>query len=287
MNFGVYLSSVGAGSDAALLAELAREAEASRWDGAFIWDHIGQPHSAADAWVSLAAMAMTTERIRIGPIVTPVARRRPWKLARETTTVDRLSKGRLVLGVGLGWSELEFTTFGEDGEPRVRAEKLDEGLDVLAGLWSGGTFSHAGKHYQVTDARFEPRPQQRPRIPIWVCGAWSPRSRAAFRRAARWDGVVAICGTGEDRAITPSEIEDVRAYIQTHRRVSDPFDVVVILWSEGTHSTTEAAEVERYKMAGATWWLEDLSCERFATIEEARARLRLGPPGEWRAPSAG
>ena len=135
MNYGVYLSSIGEFSDPNLLAALAYEAEGAGWDGAFIWDHIGQPNTTVDPWVALAAMAMKTRRVKLGPLVTPVARRRPWKLARETVSLDHLSNGRLILGVGLGWSPQEFEAFGESGNPRTRAEKLDEGLEVLAGLW--------------------------------------------------------------------------------------------------------------------------------------------------------
>jgi alkanesulfonate monooxygenase SsuD/methylene tetrahydromethanopterin reductase-like flavin-dependent oxidoreductase (luciferase family) len=278
MHYGVYFANVGEYSQAALLADLAHEAEESGWDGVFIWDHIGKPHAAADPWVALAAMALNTERVKLGPIVTPIARRRPWKLARETVTLDHLSNGRLILGVGLGWGNQEFETFGEEGDPKIRAEKLDEGLEVLTGLWSGEIFNYNGKHYQVKDARFLPRPVQSPRIPIWACGAWSDR-KAPFRRAARWDGVIAINGSGEDRAILPDELCAMRAYVETYRASSDPFDVVVILWSEGEHSAAEAREVARYRDAGATWWVEDLSLERFASPAEARERLHKGPPG--------
>jgi alkanesulfonate monooxygenase SsuD/methylene tetrahydromethanopterin reductase-like flavin-dependent oxidoreductase (luciferase family) len=257
---------------------LAHEAEESGWEGVFIWDHIGQPHAAADPWVALTAMAMSTERVKLGPIITPIARRRPWKLARETVTLDHLSNGRLILGVGLGWGSEEFESFGENGNPRIRAEKLDEGLDVLTGLWAGNTFNYSGKHYQVKDACFLPQPFQSPRIPIWVSGAWSDK-KAPFRRAACWDGVVAICGTGENRAILPDEINAIKAYVTKYRISNDPFDIVVILWSDGEHSAKELQEIERYKDAGATWWLEDLSLERFSSVGDARKRLSKGPPG--------
>lgn len=277
MHFGVYLSSVGQFSSAALLAGLAHEAEECGWDGVFIWDHIGQCDAAADAWVALTAMAMSTQRVKLGPIVTPIARRRPWKLARETVTLDRLSGGRLILSVGLGWGAPEFEPFGEESDPGIRAEKLDEGLEVLAGLWGGETFSYRGQHYRLKDVQFLPRPLQSPRIPIWACGAWSDK-KAPFRRAARWDGVVAINGSGEDRPILPDEIRAVRAYVGQHRSSSNPFDVTVILWSEGDRSEHERQETSRYQEAGVTWWLEDLSTERFASVEEARERLHKGPP---------
>jgi alkanesulfonate monooxygenase SsuD/methylene tetrahydromethanopterin reductase-like flavin-dependent oxidoreductase (luciferase family) len=277
MYYGVYLSSVGEYSDAALLAKLAHEAEQSGWEGAFIWDHMTQPHAAADPWVALTAMAMSTERIKLGPIVTPIARRRPWKLARETVTLDHLSRGRLILGVGLGGSAYDFESFGEDSDPRIRAEKLDEGLAVLTGLWRGEPFSYNGKHYQLKDVCFLPRPLQSPRIPVWACGAWSHK-KAPFRRAARWDGIIVVNGSGEDRAILPDEISEVKTYMEKHRTNDDSFDIVVILWSEGGRTLEEQQIVKRYRDAGVTWWVEDLSLERFASSKEAFERLYKGPP---------
>ncbi len=151
LQFGVLVPNFGncCGSPREL-AELAVEAEESGWDGFFIFDHILYSNDEhvplADPWVALAAIAMNTKRMRIGPLVTPLARRRPWKLARETVSIDHLSKGRLTLGVGLGDpAEVEFTSLGENGEDRVRAEKLDEGLEVLVGLWRGEPFSYLRK----------------------------------------------------------------------------------------------------------------------------------------------
>lgn len=218
-------------------------------------------------------MAMKTQRIKLGPVVTPVARRRPWKLARKTVSRDHLSNGRLILGVGLGWSRQEFEAFGESDEPRTRAEKLDEGLAVLAGLWHGELFSYQGKHYQVKDLCFLPRPVQSPRIRVWA----SPK-KAPFRRVARWDGVVAIADPSQNRAISPEEISAIKAYIGQHHQNDDPFDIVVILWSEGGPTSQELHETQKYAQAGATWWLEDLSLERFSSLEEACSRLQKGPP---------
>jgi alkanesulfonate monooxygenase SsuD/methylene tetrahydromethanopterin reductase-like flavin-dependent oxidoreductase (luciferase family) len=276
MKFGAYYSGVGEFSDPTLLANLAHEAEECGWDGAFIWDHIAQPNTAIDPWVTMAAMATKTETIKLGPVVTPIARRRPWKLARETVTLDHLSNGRLILGVGLGYSDVEFDTFGEDSNHKGRAEKVDEGLDVLVGLWSGETFNYSGRHYRIKDAQFLPKPVQSPRIPIWICGGW-PNRRAPFRRASKWDGVIAICT--EDRAISPTEIEEIKRTIASYRASRETFDIVVILWSEGIHTQEEQEEVEHYEKAGVTWWLEDLSIERFQTIEDVRTRLHKGPPG--------
>src|SRR3990172_5166253 len=157
MHYGIYTPNYGAEMSARALAELAREAEEAGWEGFFIWDHIQVSKSlrapVLDPWVTLAAIAVNTKRIRLGAAITPVARRRPWKLARETVTLDHLSNGRLIFGVGLGYQSGEFEDFGEEGDPKILAEKLDEGLDILAGLWSGEPFSYRGKHYQVNDVR--------------------------------------------------------------------------------------------------------------------------------------
>ncbi len=192
MRFAVFLPNFGPFGDTDALVQLALDAEASGWHGFFIWDHIqldgADTGPMVDPWVALTAVAAATSSLRIGTMITPLARRRPWKVARETVTLDRFSGGRLTLGVGLGYPpEAEFGTFGEETDDRVRAAKLDEGLDILDGLWSGGEFSYDGEHYKLAGAAFQPRPLQEPRIPVW-CGGWWP-NRRPFRRAARWDGV--------------------------------------------------------------------------------------------------
>jgi hypothetical protein len=153
---------------------------------------------------------------------------------------------------------------------------LDEGLTILAGLWSGELFRFNGKHNQINDICFLPKPLQTPRIPIWVCGTWSDK-KAPFRRAAKWDGVIPICPASENRAISSQEVQDIAAYIIQHRETDNPFDIVVILWSEG--EVYEKDEVLAYEQAGVTWWLEDLSTDRFSSVGEVRNRLRKGPPG--------
>jgi alkanesulfonate monooxygenase SsuD/methylene tetrahydromethanopterin reductase-like flavin-dependent oxidoreductase (luciferase family) len=193
LKFGVYLPNFGAFGEARTLAELAHDAEAAGWDGFFIWDHIARPmHTpVVDAWVALSAIAMRTERVRIGALVTPLPRRRPWKLARETASLDRLSNGRLVLGVGIGSSggqPVEWEAFGEELDLKKRGEMLDESLEIINGLWSGEPFAFNGKHYQVKESQFLPTPLQTPRIPVWVAGNWP--HHAPFRRAARWDGMI-------------------------------------------------------------------------------------------------
>jgi len=219
-------------ADVRLLAELAVEAEAAGWDGFWIWDHIqwsgeqdGEPRRpAVDTTVALALIAASTSRVRFGPMVTPLARRRPWKLARELTTLDHLSGGRLTVGVGLGGPPgLEFGDFGEESDPRVRAAKLDEGLDVLQGLWTGRPFSYVGRHHRVSDAELLPAPAQR-HVPIWVGGEW-PDHRAPFRRAARYDGVAPLLFSVPE-AQQPAAIGDLVSSIRGERGDAGRFEAV-------------------------------------------------------------
>ncbi len=280
MHFGVYLPNFGAETSALALAELAREAEKAHWDGCFIWDHIlankNQKLPMVDPWVALTAVAMQTKRIRFGTTVTPIARRRPWKLARETTTLDNLSGGRLILSVGLGEpGDAEFEVFGEEADPRVRAEKLDEGLDVLNGLWRGRAFSYQGKHYQLNKVTFKPTPAQKPRIPIWVGGFWP--NKAPFRRAAKWDGVIPLNKHGI--WIKSPDLQEMLAYIRTHRTIKTPFDAVIIGARHvlGKDSATRRKSLQQLEQAGATWWLQSVYLER-NSLEAMRAVIRQGPP---------
>jgi alkanesulfonate monooxygenase SsuD/methylene tetrahydromethanopterin reductase-like flavin-dependent oxidoreductase (luciferase family) len=262
-------------SDPRLMADLAHEAEEAGWDGFFIWDHIGAdwPPPIADPWILLAAMAMTTSRITLAPIVTPIPRRRPWKLARETVTLDHLSNGRLVLGVGTGSdSGREYSAYGESPDDKLHGEMLDEGLDVLTGLWSGEKFSYEGKHYQVKDVRYIPKPVQEPRIPIWVAGVWPHKK--PFRRAARWDGVCPI-GPGENGEMTPDNYRDMLAYIKEHRPSDGPFDVLVSGETTGTDHAADTAKVAPFAEVGGTWWQESFNWTH--SIEQVRERIRNGP----------
>jgi alkanesulfonate monooxygenase SsuD/methylene tetrahydromethanopterin reductase-like flavin-dependent oxidoreductase (luciferase family) len=264
------------------VAELAHEAEEAGWDGFFLWDHLLFENKwrlpIADPWVALAAMAMRTSRIRLGPLVTPVPRRRPWKLARETVTLDHLSNGRLILGVGLGWPPVDdFARFGEESDDKVRAARLDEGLDILTGLWSGEPFSYQGQHYHIQEETvFLPRPVQAPRIPIWVAGFWP--KKAPFRRAARWDGVFPLSlNVNWDQSIPPAEVQATLAYIQSQRASDTPFDVTVGGETPGDDPARAAAIVAPYGAVGVTWWIENVVPQR-GPLEAMRQRIRQGPP---------
>ena len=275
MRFGFVVPNFDDYADPRLLADLAREAEAAGWDGFFLWDHLVWPGArlVTDAWTALALIAAETSVVRFGPIVTPIPRRRPWKLARETVALDRLSGGRLVLGVGLGGFREEFDDIGEEPDPKVRAQQLDEGLEVLVGLWSGRPFSHRGRHFRIEEARFEPTPVQSPRIPIWVAATW-PRP-APIRRAARWDGVVPV----RERLapMTPADVRGIVEAIRAERRVDDPFEVVIGGATSGRDAARDAEVVGAFAAAGVTWWNEGRLPWR-STLEEVRERIRLGPP---------
>src|SRR5919112_3690776 len=195
MRSGLFLPLFDALADPAVVARVAREAEEAGWDGFFLWDHIRwrEPvRAVGDTQVTLAAIATATERIRFGPMVTPLARRRPAKVARETAALDLLSGGRLTLGVGLGSDRFasEFSITGEELDDRRRARMLDESLEILAAAWSGEPVRHRGEHYTVDGMSFLPRPVQRPAIPVWVAGFYGkPRP---MRRAARYQGFFPI-----------------------------------------------------------------------------------------------
>jgi probable F420-dependent oxidoreductase len=277
MQFGLIVQMTGILGYAQPLVRLARDAEAAGWDGFFIWDVFGgdaqAPKPAVDPWIALAAIATATERIRIGPMVTPLPRRRPWKLAREAASLDHLSGGRLTLGVGIGDSPADFSRFGEEGDARVRGRMLDEGLEVLTGLWSGEPFSFRGEHYQVERALLLPRPVQRPRIPIWVGGTW-PR-KPSFRRAARWDGVYPGSLHGN---LTLEELREMRAFIQQHRTTDAPFDVMAGGDVPMGDPVRARAILTTHAAAGVTWWIEGIG-EWRGDVDAMAAFIQGGPPG--------
>jgi alkanesulfonate monooxygenase SsuD/methylene tetrahydromethanopterin reductase-like flavin-dependent oxidoreductase (luciferase family) len=278
MKYGLDIPTAGTYADPRILAELATEAEEAGWDGFFIWDVLFAESQAAvpviDPWVALAAIALRTRRIKIGAFLTPLPRRRPWQVARETVALDLLSNGRLVFGAALGYQARDFAAFGEEFDARMRAEKLDEALEVLKGLWSGETFSFQGKHYQVNDVCFLPKPLQVPRIPVWLAGGWPKRK--PLRRAAHWDGIYLMTVnqvTGE--LLTPGEISEIVAYLKANREGNDPFDIAVN--GETPADSRKGAEIVRpYYEAGATWWVEYEASRQ--SFEEYRERIRQGPP---------
>ncbi len=274
MRYGIHVPNFGPYADVRLLADLAAAAEQHGWDGFFLWDHVRfeTPQPMVDPWVALTAIALRTERLRIGPLVTPLPRRRPGKLAHEAATLDQLSAGRLVQGVGIGgdwWGE--FSAFGESTDDRVHGAMLDECLEVLSGLWSGAPFSYSGEYYQIRDVQLLPGTAQRPRPPIWVAGVWP--NHKPFRRAARWDGV---CPMGRDAPMRPDDVRAMRDYIGQHRSADGPFDVVMGCgWDLRELIRAGAADPDAYAAAGVTWWLEGFDWNEPA--ERALEVIRRGP----------
>jgi alkanesulfonate monooxygenase SsuD/methylene tetrahydromethanopterin reductase-like flavin-dependent oxidoreductase (luciferase family) len=268
VKFAIYLPTIRDFADVRVLADLAVKAEARGWDGCFIWDVLCPSDAqwsgpAVDSWVALGVIASRTERIRLGTMVTPMSRRRPWKLARETLTIDHLSRGRLVLGVGLGDpSDLA----GEILDAKVRAEMLDEGLELLQKLWTGQRVAHSGKHYQFDSPGFLPSALQAPRIPVWVGGSWPHRQ--PLKRAVRWDGYFPAAS---DAFLEPSTYREIASEISALRGDALPFDLVVGTTMDGASPSME--DWFEYELAGATWWLHEVD-----TVEAALDRIDAGPP---------
>jgi alkanesulfonate monooxygenase SsuD/methylene tetrahydromethanopterin reductase-like flavin-dependent oxidoreductase (luciferase family) len=285
VKYGIYVPNFGPYGEVAALAALGELAEEAGWDGVFIWDHIaGWPQPLVDPWVALTAIAARTSRVRLGTTVTPLPRRRPWKLARETVSIDRLSGGRLTLGVGIGGGDAEWGDLGEETELRSRGAMLDEGLRVLTGLWSGETFSFDGAYYTVHEAHFRPTPLQTPRIPIWVGGFWP--NKAPFRRMARWDGMFPLFVDVESYDDELRQLRDAVAFVSSHRENTEPMDVVATGVTPGDRPSRASEIVAAYEDAGATWWLEAIAPYRIGQgfdgawpVETLRVRVAQGPPG--------
>jgi len=268
---GLFVPTFDELADPTVVARLAAEAEETGWHGFFVWDHVRwhEPVAAvADPWITLAAMATATESIRLGPLVTPLARRRPVKVARETATLDQLSGGRLTLGVGLGsdrWGD-ELTITGEELDDRTRARMLDESLGIITAAWSGEPVHHRGEHYTVDGMRSLPRPIQRPGPPIWVAGYYGKRK--PLQRALRYQGFFPV---GLDH---PDQLAEVIADLAALRDdagqdTATPYDVVAELLFD--HDPTP------YAAAGATWLLVAFP-EVAVSVDQLRGVIRDGPP---------
>ena len=280
-------------SDPNNLLDLARIAEQAGWDGYFICDHLildpGGYLALADPTVTLGAIAAVTKKVIIGAMVTPVSRRRPWKLAKEFASLDQLSGGRLRIGIGLGGLDQEFSNFGEDPDKKVLARKTDEGVAIMEKLHTGEAVNFDGEMYRIKDARLLPRPVQRPRIPVWVA-AMLP-AKPGQRRAARWDGIMphvipAILEETQDisdidlRVImspSPEQIREVVEFTSGLRDTDEPFDVIASGITYGLDRSEARSRLQSYRDAGATWWFEWLDCGRPGTLEQVREQIQARP----------
>ena len=246
--------------------ELALLAERSGWDGVFVWE----TGYGVEPWTLLGAIAAVTRRVRLGTVLTPLPWRRPWKLASQVATLDQLSGGRSILTAGLGAPVDGLPDTGEVLDRRLRAERLDEGLDLLRLLWSGGQSFH-GAHYDYECAREDLARMARPvqqRIPVWVVGAW-PRPKS-MRRALRCDGVLPQFDLG--RAQTPADLVGVRDWLAGR---GSGIDVVV----QGETRPDES--VAGWVAAGCTWWLEtrwEMPHDSAERLSQIRERIGGGPP---------
>jgi hypothetical protein len=271
MKFGFVLPN----GDAQTAADFACAAEQAGWDGFFVWE----PVWGIDAWICLTAAAMRTERIRLGTLLSPIARMRPWKLASETATLDNLSGGRVILSIGLGAIDTGYKEFGEVVNRKKRAELMDEGLDILCGLWAGQPFQYTGKHYKIKECNFypPPPPAQKPRIPIWVVGAWP--FHKSMQRALRYDGLLPVSLDPTNRKLqemTPELLRQIASYTTERRDPGSPFDII---WEGKTPGDDPAAAAEivyPWAQAGATWWIEALwGVDDSIKVLE---RIQQGPP---------
>jgi alkanesulfonate monooxygenase SsuD/methylene tetrahydromethanopterin reductase-like flavin-dependent oxidoreductase (luciferase family) len=285
VRYSINIPNFGDFADARTVATVAATAEAAGWDALFVWDHVvhnkqarsGQPFG--DPWMLLTAAALATSRLRIGTLVTPVARRRPEQLARQVATLDSLSGGRVIFGAGLGGPiDDEFASFGDTTDPVVLAERLDEGLELLTRYWSGATVDHDGPHYRVRETTLLPATVQRPRPPVWIAGYWP--NRRPMRRAAKWDGAVPLFESARHgQPPAPDEVRDLVAYISQQRgeRADQPFDIVV---GGASHTSSAADLIGPLQAAGATWWDErqvQTNPEHYRA-EPVLRRIEAGPP---------
>ena len=281
MKYGINLPNFGWFGDIDTLIEVAVEAEDAGWDGFTLWDHVlvfkqeDMVLPFVDPWIALSAIACNTSKMKLCPLVTPLPRRRPWKVAREALTLDHLSKGRLILGVGIGAPpDVEFEYFGEESDTKIRAQQLDESLDIITGLWTGELFSYNGEHYQLNEMTFLPKPKQTPRIPIWVGGGVP--NKAPFRRAARYDGVAPVHAHWPE-PVTPAHLDEVLEIVRAERGNLKNYDVVICGATTGDDSKKDEKIIAPWKESGITWWLEDINGMR-ADIDVLRERIRTGPP---------
>ena len=271
---GIYIANYGITNDPQDYVDLAILSENNGWDGFFLWDHVfisskkAQPF--LDPWVILSAIAVKTKRIALGTTVTALARRRPWIIAKEVSTLDRLSKGRIILGVGLG-IDADFSNFGENTDQLIRREKLDESLHILRGLWAEKPYKFEGKHFNIKEVNFFPKPF-RESIPIWVGGIW-PNKRP-FQRAAQYDGVFPIKVT-DDENVSPDDYKEIIKILKQYRSSLDSYDIIKSIVTTGIKEEDEW--INDYRDIGITWFVELIYPGR-DSLDNLKKIISRGPP---------
>ena len=269
MHYGIEVVPFGQFGDPKVVMRFAHAAEEAGWEGIWVWDHILFPYGVGDPWVILSAVAASTKKLKIVTGVSPLPRYHVHVLARILTSLDILSRGRVIFGTGLGIDH-EFAQFGGPSNPKIRAEMLDEGLELITELWSGKPVTHEGIHYTTEDVTCIPTPVQN-WIPVWIGG----ESTSALQRAARWDGW--IIGTINEKCEiirSPEKLAEEIQYIQKYRKSDEPFDVAI----DGVSKSGKDRDlVHQYEEAGATWWFEGIFGLR-GSEEEMLNRIKAGPP---------
>lgn len=273
MKFGLALPY----NEARLVAELAQLAEKAGWDGCFLGDYIW----CEDPMIALAAASMTTHRIRLGSMVIPVPLRRPWKIASESIALDRLSNGRLILGLGTGATWMGWQSFPDEvTETKARAKMLEETIDILTLLYQRKQFDYDGEHYQLKltlldEMHYPPKPIQQPRIPLWAPLIW-PRPKS-MQRILKCDGLFTekLNSEGKPEEVTPQDVREIKAFVDANRILTTPFDIVVSGKTKDLDVAQQRGKVMPMAEASATWWIEDLWS---SSKEEIIERIRQGPP---------
>ena len=278
IKYGLALIQFNEFADPDLVIEFAVEAENAGWDGIFICDHLHfsrEPvNSIAETWILMSAIAAKTKKIKIGTNVTPLPRYHPWQFAKMAATLDVLSNGRLILGIGIGGPEVEFEAFGEKYDTKILAEKLDESLDIIQGLWTGEPFSYSGKYYTIDKVCLLPKPTQTPRIPLILGGTWP--NKKPFIRAAKFDGAMPI-HKNFPQELNAEEVKKINTLIMENRDSTNNFEIMI----SGTGFFTPEKRIEMIKPyidAGITWWLEHVNTLMQPSVEAMRKLVQQGPP---------
>ena len=270
--FGVYIANHGLTSNPQDYVRLAKSAEECGWEGFFLWDHVFLPwapeQDILDPWSILSAIATQTDKLTLGTTVTPLARRRPMVVARQAMTINKLSNGKFILGVGLGDTE-ELRALGDEENPKIRGEMLDESLEILKGLWSGETFSYDGKHFKIKEpVTFKPKSN----IKIWVGGNWP--NKKPFRRAAKYDGIFPL-KVGDDPSIYIEDYREIKSYIAKYRESMESFDLVKSMYT--IKDKEHDVYIHDFIDFGVSWLLEAFWPQR-CSLKEIKERIEKGPP---------